>query len=375
MEPYGTAAASASAAWRGDELQYSDSSRECPAARWDALLTDREGTVWIRSSEYLMKKSRRDNTFAAISEAIPSIGDFAALSSGREGELFVPTDDGIWELANGRWRVIGQKQGLISGSTNTVLQDREGSIWIGLWGAGLARWLGRNQWEGWTHAEGLSGEHIWMMTRDRKGDLWVATNNGLNQLHVDPQTEKPVWKAWTEKDGIAGNKTRAVALAPDGAVWVGSSPGGISRIDTLSGNIHTYYLPGGPSHDRIWNLTFDRAGTLWVATRGGLFFANPGKGDTSFQRQILPMGDAGEVIFAALEDRRGRLWVSGSQGLARREDGSMEAIHQAGRAADQCRRLPGRRARRKHLGGLPGSIRVIENPRARRPSLPSDVHP
>jgi ligand-binding sensor domain-containing protein len=292
-----------------------------PAARWDALLTDREGTVWIRSSEYLLKKSPRDNGFAAISEAIPSIGDFAALSSGREGELFVPTDDGIWELANGRWRVIGQKQGLISGSTNTVLQDREGSIWIGLWGAGLARWLGRNRWEGWTHAEGLSGEHIWMMTRDRQGDLWVATNNGLNQLHVDPHTEKPVWKAWTEKDGIAGNKTRAVALAPDGAVWVGSSPGGISRIDTLSGNIHTFYLPGGPSHDRIWNLTFDRAGTLWVATRGGLFFANPGKGDTSFHRQILPRGDAGEVIFAALEDRRGRLWVSGSQGLARREGG------------------------------------------------------
>jgi signal transduction histidine kinase/ligand-binding sensor domain-containing protein/CheY-like chemotaxis protein len=293
-----------------------------PPARWDGLLTDRDGTVWIRSSKHLLRKIRASDGFAAIPESIPSIQDFAALSLGRDGELFVPTDDGVWELSKGRWKGIGQAQGLVSSSTSAVLQDREGSLWIGLWGAGLAKWLGRNQWEGWTRAEGLVGEHIWTMTRDRRGDLWVATNNGLDRLHVDPQTKHPFWRAWTEKDGVAGNKTRAVTLGPDGAVWVGSSPGGLSRIDPLSGNVRTYYLPSGPSNDRIWNLTFDRTGTLWVCTRGGLFFANPGKGDVSFKRQKLPMGDAGEVIFAALEDHEKRLWISGTQGLARRENGT-----------------------------------------------------
>jgi signal transduction histidine kinase/ligand-binding sensor domain-containing protein/ActR/RegA family two-component response regulator len=292
-----------------------------PASRWDALLTDRDGTVWIRSSKHLLRKTRASGRFTPIPQPVPGIGDFAALSSGRDGELFVPTDDGVWELSKGKWRVIGQTQGLVTSSTSTVLQDREGSIWIGLWGAGLARWLGRNQWEGWTHAEGLSGEHIWMMTRDHRGDLWVATNNGVNQLHLDPRTKKPVWKVWTEKQGMAGNQTRAVALAPDGAVWVGSSPGGISRIDPRSGGVRSYYLPSGPGQDRIWNLAFDRAGTLWVATRGGLFFANPGQRGMTFQRQTLPMGASDEVNFATIEDREGRLWVSGTQGLARRENG------------------------------------------------------
>jgi signal transduction histidine kinase/ligand-binding sensor domain-containing protein/CheY-like chemotaxis protein len=293
-----------------------------PAARWDALLEDHSGSIWVRSSKYLLRKSPLSSTFAPISQAIPNIGDFASLSIGRDGELFVPTDDGVWELSNGKWRVIGQAQGLTSGSINTVLQDREGSIWIGLWGAGLVRWLGRNQWEGWTRAEGLSGDHIWMMTRDRRGDLWVATNNGLNQLHEDVGAGTSVWRVWSEKDGIAGNKTRAVTLAPDGAVWVGSSPGGVSRIDPLSREVRSYSLPPGPSHDRIWNMTFDRSGTLWVATRGGLFFANFEKGDKSFQRQLLPMGEASEVVFSVLEDRAGRLWVSGTQGLARRENGT-----------------------------------------------------
>jgi signal transduction histidine kinase/ligand-binding sensor domain-containing protein/CheY-like chemotaxis protein len=292
-----------------------------PAARWDALVQDRRGSLWIRSSKYLLQKERASSTFNRISQAIPNLGDFASLSLGRDGELFVPTDDGVWEHSNGKWRVIGQAQGLISGSINTVLQDREGSIWIGLWGAGLARWLGRNRWEGWTRAEGLSSEHIWMMTRDRQGDLWVATNNGLNQMHRDEQTGASVWIVWGEKEGIAGNKTRAVALGPDGAVWVGSSPGGISRIDPLSKKVRSYSLPPGPSYDRIWNLTFDRSGTLWVATRGGLFFANFNKGDKTFHRQMLPMGEQSEVIYSVLEDREDRLWVSGTQGLARREHG------------------------------------------------------
>jgi signal transduction histidine kinase/ligand-binding sensor domain-containing protein/CheY-like chemotaxis protein len=285
-----------------------------PPDRWDALVTDRDNTVWIRSSRHLLKKARAGTRFEPIPQAIPNIGDFAALSLGRNGELFVPTDDGVWEFAKGRWRGIGQPQGLASGSTSAVLEDREGSLWIGLWGAGVARWLGRNQWEGWTRAEGLSGEHIWGITRDRQGDLWVTTDKGVNRWNK-------TWKAWTEKEGIAGNKTRAITLGPDGAIWVGSSPGGISRIDPLHGGVRQYWLPKGPANDRIWNLTFDRSGTLWVSTRGGLFFAKPAPGRISFERQQLPLGDDGEMMVAALEDRQARLWVAGARGLARRENG------------------------------------------------------
>jgi len=286
-----------------------------PEDRWDALVTDRDDTVWIRSSRHLLKKPRSRDRFERIAQPIPNIGDFAALSLGHHGELFVPTDEGVWELANGRWREIGPAQGLESGSTNSVYEDQEGSLWIGLWGAGVARWLGRNQWEGWTRTEGLSGEHIWGITRDRRGDLWVATDHGVNQFHGG------TWRAWTEKDGIAGNKTRAMTLGPDGAIWVGSSPGGVSRIDPISGRTRRFWLPTGPANDRIWNVMFDRAGTLWVASRGGLFFAEVRNGYATFTRQTLPGGDAEEMIAATLEDRHGRLWVGGTRGLARRENG------------------------------------------------------
>ena len=293
-----------------------------PADRWDALITDTEGAVWIRSSTRLLRKRAAGDRFERIPEPIPNRGDFAALSLGRDGSLFVPTDEGVWELSNGHWRGINPAQGLMVGSISAVLQDHEGSIWIGLWGAGLVRWVGRNRWEGWTRADGLSGEHVWKMVRDRQGRLWVATENGVSQLQIDPRTRRPSWRYWTEKQGLAGNRTRAIALAPDGSVWTGSSPGGISRIDARSGTVRRYALPGGPGNDRIWHLGFDRKGTLWASTRGGLFFANPGRGQTLLERQSLPLGDPAETVSATLEDHQGRFWVAGMRGLVRLEHGT-----------------------------------------------------
>src|SRR5260370_7572002 len=84
----------------------------------------------------------------------------------------------------GSWRQIGKAQGLPSNTTSSVLVDREGSIWVALRGWGVARWLGYQQWEGWTVAEGLSSDIIWAITRDKAGDLCVGTNLGLNRPQV-----------------------------------------------------------------------------------------------------------------------------------------------------------------------------------------------
>ena len=113
-----------------------------PPDRWDALLEDQDGNVWIRSSRYLLRKANGAAGFEPVIPSIPPISDFASLSAGHNGELFVPTDEGVWEFANGRWRAIGRAQGLASDSVSSVLQDREGSIgsdygapgWLGGWG-------------------------------------------------------------------------------------------------------------------------------------------------------------------------------------------------------------------------------------------------
>jgi ligand-binding sensor domain-containing protein len=140
---------------RGTEVWYGCGSQVCrlennlvaalgeesgiPPDRWDAIISDREGTLWIRSSTRLLYRTPKALRFESAAVAIPENSDFAALSLGRNGELFVPTDFGITMHVAGTWRHVGKSEGLPADTTSSVLVDQEGSIWIGLLGFGLAR--------------------------------------------------------------------------------------------------------------------------------------------------------------------------------------------------------------------------------------------
>ena len=291
-----------------------------PPDRWDAIITDKEGNLWIRSSTRLLHRTPLAARFEPADVPIPENSDFAALSLGRNGELFVPTDFGVTMRAGGQWRFVGKAQGLPADPTSSVLVDHEGSIWIGLLGFGIARWLGYQQWESWTTAEGLSNDTIWAMRRDAKGDLWVGTDLGLNRLHIGADG-KPNWRVWTERQGVNGNKVRCVMEAGDGTIWTGSSPGGVSRLDPKTGAITSYGARDGITNDRVTKLKLDEIGGLWVGTRGGIFHGIIQGRRMHFARVQLPSSTPDEIFFDGMADRQGRFWLCGSRGLALFEKG------------------------------------------------------
>ena len=291
-----------------------------PEDRWDAILTDKEGTLWARSSTRLLKRPRGAARFEPIELDIPDNSDFAALSLGSSGELFVPTDLGFMIYSHGVWRQIAKAQGLPSNSTSSVLMDQEGSIWVGLLGLGVTRSLGFQQWEHWTSAEGLSSDTIWGMKRDRAGDLWVGTDIGVNRLHIGPDGHA-TWRAWTEREGVNGNKVRYVAIDKDDVVWTGSSPGGVTRLNPKTGAIARYGLREGLTNDRIMALRLDGRGGIWVATRGGLFHGAPRGRTMHFDLIQLKAADGNEIFYDSLNDSHGHAWICGSRGILRMEKG------------------------------------------------------
>ena len=125
---------------------------------------------------------------------------------------------------SGLWERIGSRQGLASDEATCVLEDREGSIWIGLGGEGLARWLGFDEWESWKTADGLTSNIVWMLHRDSSGQMWASTENGI--LALNAQTGNWVYKA--------GRGMSIRALAEDEehhSIWFGANPGGLFRLD------------------------------------------------------------------------------------------------------------------------------------------------
>lgn len=157
-----------------------------PEQAWSAILTDRQGDLWIRSSSRLLVRPKGARQFVAADQGLPAGMQNASLTLDQRGKLWVPTSLGLAHQEPGRWEMTGQEQGLPENSVCCLIEDREGSIWVGFEGTGLARWLGRTGWASWTKAEGLSHEHVRVIQGDRSGTLWVGTEHRAPTCHPRP---------------------------------------------------------------------------------------------------------------------------------------------------------------------------------------------
>jgi ligand-binding sensor domain-containing protein len=105
---------------------------------------------------------------------------------------------------------------------SSSLFDREGRLWVGTMGGGLARFNGK-RWTTYTTKDGLSGDVIYAMTLDEKRNiLWIGTNEGVSRYDFRTFTN------FRKDDGLFAGAVYAVAVDPAGDKWFGSY-GQVSR--------------------------------------------------------------------------------------------------------------------------------------------------
>lgn len=292
--------------------------RELPPDRWDAIISDAHGNMWVRSSRRLFVRRAGAARFEARDEGLPQAGYSGSLAMDRSGALLVPTDRGLATLESERWRMVSVNNGLPSDAVTSALEDREGSLWIGLWGSGLARWAGYKEWEGWTRAEGLSSDVVSAIQRDMRGRLWIGTDYGLTRFDVLRQ-RRPLW---TDRDGLPSTKVRVLAAASDGSMWAGLSPGGVCRVSAAGRSVRVFGRDDGLTSDRVNGLLIDGENRLWVGANGGLFRSTSVLGDAvRFERQTPPATDDEEGFFRITADPQGGVWIAASKGLLHWRDG------------------------------------------------------
>ena len=294
-----------------------------PEDAWDAIAIAPDGSVWTRSPSRLYRKPPGATRLVQEKPDIASSVFWGVLTAGRDGSVIVPTDKGLAIRREGTWSVIDERRGLRNAMTSAVLEDRDGSLWIALIGAGVARWLGYGEWEAWTKAQGLPSDLIWSIRRDRKGALWVGTSMGLVRLdgRVPPRT-------WTRKDGLGGDNVRWLGETSDGAVWAVVKPGSVARIDPATGKIRLFGEADGLSCATSHRGFVDHLDRLWVATACGVFRNDRPSASGRFRRIDQP-ASLEHAAWAFAEDKQGTMWTTNPDGLWRLSEGRWRQYRKA----------------------------------------------
>jgi len=242
---------------------------------WPSIAEDAGGRLWIRSAEQVLV---RDPGGAAF-HAVPNLPELHStyglrLVPGRLGEILIPHDAGLMECKGGDCRNYGPESGLERAEALTAMEDREGSLWIGYGGHGLARWLGYRQWQSFGENDGLANPGVWRIVRDPSGDLWIGTTRGLFR----GTRQDGGWR-FQPSDAAGQLTVFGLAAEPDGSLWVGTLQGGadgLIRYNPRTGQRRVYPPPQSFARLSIGGIDRDDGGTIWVATSQGLMRLRPG---------------------------------------------------------------------------------------------------
>jgi len=282
-----------------------------------SLATARDGTVWVATERQLYILRRGADRFEPTGLAL-SFGANLALDPA--GNMWLSDGNGTRMLPD---YAAGQRQARssvvfpFSGPVRrtAILFDRDGNLWGSSFTSGIFQ-IDRAAEQ--PHAEGaistyrtengLSSNQAVSLLQDREGNIWVGTELGLDQF-------RPANLFRIEPPAASAAEGYLVAADSAGTVWLASGP---ALYRALPGGEPTPFSAG---FGDIQALCRGGGGSIWISTPKQMIRLRGGK---TIERLDLPGTGA---TFGCAEDGLGRLWVARFQHgvLVRRGNGWHQA--------------------------------------------------
>ena len=274
-----------------------------PDSRIRALHEDREGVLWVGTGKGLVRFDGKH--FETVSLTAESAGaPVTAFHEDDDGTFWVGTESGaLYRRAGNRFDAVIRPNGAGRGlaSVNAVIRDHDGNLWI-CTDRGLARW---RDGELSLLTGGLfAASELPAILEDNEGSLWVGSSAaGLLRLRDGK------FITTGEPEGLQNDTTWTIAPRKNGGLWIGSNLG----LGSYVGG-HYQQIPGPRGHEniKVRSVVEDRQGALWAGTIGAGLYRVDQRGMKLFDRRT---GLSGNSVTALMEDRLGRMWVGTEEGL------------------------------------------------------------
>jgi len=308
-----------------------------PAPSVRAFLEDSRGRLWLATDGGgVVFYDAATGQYLPLASSPPLTEKrIWSLFEDRGGSLWIGAQNGLYRFdpGSGELRAYqhdpGDPASLGPGGVRSIVQDEVGRLWIGLFGGGLACFIGRDRkLESFRHQRelpfALPSNDVLVLFRDQKDHLWVGTAEGLarrtsdGRFHLHRHDPK-------DPTSLIGDVVRAIHQDQAGNLWVGTDAG-LNRLSADLVQSPPLSMPGnnrgfkhftqkdGLPNDTVYAILEDARGRLWLSTNRGLSRFDPAQGrftnfDLDDGLQSLEFNGG-----AALEARDGRLFFGGIEG-------------------------------------------------------------
>ena len=327
------------------------------------MVRDRDGALWLGGSSGGLGRIHQGVLDLYVEADGLSSDVVSVIFEDREGSIWVSTSHALHRFGDAAVVSVSTRHGLSNPRTNAVLADPDGSVWLST-NNGLNRVTDRDvtvyrapgvRVDGSRTARpirhvtdaGFAPSGVQSLFRDRLGRIWFSTETGVAYLERDRVVRLT---------GVSGDLTRAITEDGDGVIWIATQRQGLFRVvqgradpapipwtalghtepasaaigDPRGGvwlgfglgglvrfhgdKISARYGPAdGLAAGRVSHLSFDRTGTLWIATDDGLSRFNGSGFSTLTSRSGLPC----DAVQWTIDDNLGSLWLAMPCGLVR----------------------------------------------------------
>lgn len=280
------------------------------------MLEDRRGHLWFGTQDGPIRYDGTRLICYMIRDAHGRGGTVTAMAEDRAGHLWFGSNAGLIRFDGERFTWFTTSDGLPGDWVSSLMVDRSGVLWIGTI-AGLCRLEGgafspfplpeatrRNL------DRGVSSPWLaWLMTQDRSGNLWLATEGSVYKYDGDSLTSVSVM------DSRSPTHVNSVLEDERGHLWFATQNKGLLRLDGEKFTDMTGPLKLGGAD--VGGLYADRQGDIWFTVKHSGVYRYDG---ASIVHYTEKQGLTCPMIYCFMADSRGRLWCGGRLG-AFRSDG------------------------------------------------------
>ena len=239
-------------------------------------------------------------------------GDVSAMAQDANGTIWYGTSDK---------GVIDYNGPLASLKVSAMACTPDGSLWVGSKRNGLTRIKGGNATIYSLAKDStatLIDDHINALCSDKIGNLWIATNGGLQVYNPKMNT----FSSYTRENGkLNTNNITSLFYNKDSKnnnLYIGTAEGlvilNLSSTDktVLTGNVSNLK---SFTNNFITQILQDSRGLIWIGTREGLNILNMENDELDYLTE--KQGLCNNNICGIAEDSHHNIWVSTSSGLCR----------------------------------------------------------